>query len=97
MDHPFWRSQFLLQDPQDLARIRDTSIQEVWIDTSKGQDVAPSTHAITREQADAAIDTAFSHLAEMPTFQAPPEALQPSRRNAPTSMAEELARAAQIC
>lgn len=29
MDHPFWRSQFLLQDPQDLARIRDTSIQEV--------------------------------------------------------------------
>ena len=97
MDHPFWRSQFLLQDPQDLARIRDTSIQEVWIDTSKGQDVAPSTHAITREQADAAIDTAFSHLAEMPTFQAPPEALQPSRRNAPTSMAEELAHAAQIC
>ena len=29
MEHPFWRSQFLLQDPQDLARIRDTSIQEV--------------------------------------------------------------------
>ena len=97
MDHPFWRSKFLLQDPEDLLRIRKTSIQEVWIDTSKGGDVAASAISITREEADAAIDTAFSSLAEMPTFVAPPEALQPSNHNAPTSMAEELISAAKIC
>ncbi|WP_027996686.1 HD-GYP domain-containing protein [Simplicispira psychrophila] len=97
MDHPFWRSKFLLQDSQDLVRIRKTSIQEVWIDTAKGRDVAPSTVAITREQADAAIDNAFSQLADMPTFQAPPEALQPQPDQPPTSMQEELVRAAEIC
>ena len=35
-DHPFWRSAFLLEDPEDLRDILSTSIKEVWIDTSKG-------------------------------------------------------------
>ena len=96
MEHPFWRSQFLLQDPQDLARIRQTSIQEVWIDTCKGRDVAATVAATTREEADAAIETAFSSLADMPIFQAPPEALalQPQQ---PTNMEQELVQAAEIC
>ncbi len=100
MEHPFWRSKFLLQDAEDLVRIRETSIQEVWIDTSKGQDVAPSAHATTREQADADIDTTLSVLANMPTFQAPPDALELQQPLAPlcsTSMQEELAQAANIC
>jgi putative nucleotidyltransferase with HDIG domain len=97
MEHPFWRSKFLLQDPEDLVRIRATSIQEVWIDTTKGQDVAPSTHATTREEADAAIDTAFGQLANMPTFVAPPEALQASSIQSTATMAEEVTKAAQIC
>ena len=96
MEHPFWRSQFLLQDPQDLVRIRQTSIQEVWIDTSKGRDVAATVVATTREEADAAIETAFSSLADMPTFQAPSEALaQPPQL--PTNMEQELVQAAEIC
>lgn len=36
MDHPFWKAKFLLTQPQDLARILGTSIQECWIDTAKG-------------------------------------------------------------
>jgi hypothetical protein len=40
MDHPFWRAKFLLKDPKDLARIQATAIQEIWIDTDKGLDVA---------------------------------------------------------
>ena len=40
MDHPFWRAKFVLKDPKDLARIQSTAIDEVWIDTSKGLDVA---------------------------------------------------------
>ncbi|WP_338524459.1 HD-GYP domain-containing protein [Pseudomonas batumici] len=39
MDHPFWRSHFLLDDPQDLEKIRSCGIAALWIDTSKGLDV----------------------------------------------------------
>ncbi|MFM2067643.1 MAG: hypothetical protein RLZZ584_2552 [Pseudomonadota bacterium] len=40
MDHPFWRTRFVLRDPADLERIRGCSIREAWIDTGKGLDVA---------------------------------------------------------
>lgn len=40
LEHPFWRSGFVLEDPQDLASLRQTTIREVWIDTAKGLDVA---------------------------------------------------------
>ena len=39
MDHPFWNTKFLLQDPTDLERVRGSAIRQVWIDTSKGLDV----------------------------------------------------------
>ena len=38
MDHPFWKSGFLLQDPHDLERLQASSVTEIWIDTSKGLD-----------------------------------------------------------
>ncbi|MBP6599244.1 MAG: HD-GYP domain-containing protein [Giesbergeria sp.] len=99
MEHPFWRSQFLLQDPQDLLRIRQTSIQEVWIDTGKGRDVAASVVATTREEADAAIETTFSALAEMPSYTAPTPAVQQlhTRTGRVNAMEEELIEAAEIC
>ncbi len=40
LDHPFWRNQFLLDDPADIRRLLDSGIAEVWIDTAKGLDVA---------------------------------------------------------
>ncbi|MDR1848491.1 MAG: HD-GYP domain-containing protein, partial [Zoogloeaceae bacterium] len=40
MNHPFWRSQFLLSDPEDLRRMQNSSLREVWIDTERGLDVA---------------------------------------------------------
>ena len=100
MEHPFWRSQFLLKDANDLARIHKTSISEVWIDTSKGLDVAPHVQALTREAVDAAIETTFSQLADLPDFEVPPESFKPPtvrRSPSTTSMDEEVARAAQIC
>lgn len=39
MDHPFWRSKFLLEDAQDIERLRASSVREVWIDASRGLDV----------------------------------------------------------
>jgi len=42
LDHPFWRTQFVLSDPNDITLILESPITEVWIDISKGIDVAPS-------------------------------------------------------
>src|SRR5690606_34493355 len=40
MDHPFWKVRFLLKSERDLQRVRASGIREVWIDLSKGCDVA---------------------------------------------------------
>lgn len=39
MEHPFWRSSFLLDNTDDLKTLLSTGIKEAWIDTSKGLDV----------------------------------------------------------
>lgn len=38
-DHPFWRSGFLLTSDRDVAKIRDSGVDAVVIDTAKGVDV----------------------------------------------------------
>ena len=38
LDHPFWRTKFILDDPADLDKLRASSVKEVWIDVS-GRDV----------------------------------------------------------
>ncbi len=38
MDHPFWRSRFLLRNDAELQRIISAGVQELWIDTAKGLD-----------------------------------------------------------
>ena len=50
MDHPFWRSKFLLEDPSDLARIHATDITELLIDLSRGRDVCFGSVTHMREQ-----------------------------------------------
>jgi putative nucleotidyltransferase with HDIG domain len=36
VDHPFWRSKFLLDDPADLERARSCDATHCWIDESRG-------------------------------------------------------------
>jgi putative nucleotidyltransferase with HDIG domain len=36
LDHPFWRTGFVLTDPKDLEAVRVSRIQEVWIDCARG-------------------------------------------------------------
>jgi hypothetical protein len=36
MEHPFWRSSFVITDPKDIDIIRASSIREVWIDSREG-------------------------------------------------------------
>ena len=45
LDHPFWRTKFVLTDPNDLVLVRESPISEVWIDISKGLDVEPGSAA----------------------------------------------------
>ena len=99
MDHPFWRAKFLLKDPKDLARIQATAIQEIWIDTDKGLDVAVGTASMSREEVDAQIETDFSLLSDLPpievTLPTPPP--PPKRNRQPADMQSELEMAAAIC
>ncbi|MDY0106750.1 MAG: HD-GYP domain-containing protein [Giesbergeria sp.] len=99
MEHPFWRTRFVLDDANDLARIRATSISEVWIDTSRGADVAAGTASLTREEVDARIDTDFSRLEDLPPLVVEPPAPPPlpASDRLPASMQSELRRAASIC
>jgi len=50
LEHPFWRTKFVLTDPKDISLIVESSIKEVWIDASKGLDVSD---AEVTEQAEA--------------------------------------------
>ena len=66
MEHPFWRTRFLLEDPKDLERIYSTAVQEVWIDVSRGKDVAAGKPALSPEEVEERIATDFSALDAMP-------------------------------
>lgn len=85
MEHPFWRSGFVLKDPKDLERILSSSIKEVWIDSSKGLDVAAGQTAVSEAQSDAQVEQELQAVA------------QAHRETAPVALDAELERAAQIC
>lgn len=92
MHHPFWRTGFLLQEPQDLARIRATGLREVWIDLARGQDVAqPTPHA------PAAAQGASARPVQPALADAKPGACGCALALHPASLQQEAARAAQIC
>ncbi|MBJ7312238.1 HD-GYP domain-containing protein [Rugamonas sp. CCM 8940] len=42
---PFWKKSFLIESGDELAKIREAHIGELWIDTSKGRDVPSADHA----------------------------------------------------
>lgn len=54
LDHPFWRTKFVLTDPNDLLLIAESPIKEVWIDISKGGDVDTAAGEIMTEVVSAA-------------------------------------------
>ncbi len=53
LDHPFWRTKFVISDPKDISLILESSIREVWIDVSKGLDIPAGlsqTVSVTAEE-----------------------------------------------
>lgn len=85
MDHPFWKSKFLLNSPQDLQRIRASSIGELWIDVSKGLDVEAGAVVSTEAEAQKEVEATL-----MAAVQSRSTALS-------ASMDAELERAAKLC
>jgi len=83
MDHPFWRTKFVLEDPEDLRQIQTCGIKDLWIDVQKGLDVAVVGQ--TKQESEARIDATLVQIAT-------PKEVPPK-----VSMAEEVARATKIC
>lgn len=63
MEHPFWRSGFVVTDERDIERIRDSRITEVWIDASRGLDIEPDRAAQSEHESEARIDAEFEAIA----------------------------------
>ena len=89
MDHPFWRTKFVIKDAGDIRLIIDSGIKEVWIDVEKGIDVSGSSES--RQQFAAGADAALTN--EAAATGTPRQAPPPKR----VAMAEEVKRAARIC
>ncbi len=90
MDHPFWRTGFVLKDLADLDLILASAIKEVWIDCGKGLDVAKGETVISEMHEDEPLVTAPP----------PPDLIAGNlvpRDTAPVSAAAEVERAARIC
>jgi putative nucleotidyltransferase with HDIG domain len=82
LDHPFWRTKFVLQDPDDLRKLLASGVKEVVIDVIKGRDVDARPAAAVAPAA-----------AAVPA--APPPAA-PRTAEPRVSMADEMQRATAI-
>lgn len=85
MEHPFWRTAFVLTDATDIEAILASSIKEVWIDCEKGLDVAAGETAVSEAESEAQVEAELKLVADG------------QRQLAPVSAAAEIERATKIC
>lgn len=93
LDHPFWKTSFVIKGDEEIRKLLDSPVREVWIDAAKGLDVAEF------------IDTAPAPLAEpepAPARPAEPQVERISLQLAPeppqpVALTDEVARAARLC
>ena len=90
IDHPFWRSKFVVRDPADVAKLQDSAVAEVWIDPALGLDVAESADAQPALRAAAAPGAAARK-------DSLPAAAAPAMPTPTRSINDELHEAAAIC
>ena len=69
MEHPFWKAKFLLEGDKDLQRIRDSGIDEVWIDVSKGLDLPAGRAAQSEAEVAAQVEESLLAVATTPVVQ----------------------------
>ena len=85
INHPFWRTKFVIADDATLAKVLESGVAECWIDNAKGLDIAPEREDLPQPQSAPAAAPAAP----------PPAAAKPARKR--TSMDEELHQAAAVC
>ncbi len=92
IDHPFWKTRFLLDSAADLQRLLDSGVDACWIDPGLGLDVAAPLSDVPALPANPPVPPAAAVAREPATPPAP-------RPGAPASrpMAAELKEAAAIC
>ena len=112
LDHPFWKTRFVLTDPSDIQSLLSSPVKSCWIDTSKGLDVAPampvSSGAATAPVVPV-VPAAVTQVAAAPSVPAlpalpasvAPSAPAPSPAPAPrpprVALAEEMHQATLLC
>ena len=83
MDSPFWRSAFVLSEPKQISALQSSKIREVWIDVEREADLPDQVAPRTVQGVHASALEQVAVLEQRPL--------------APVAIADELARAAQIC
>ena len=69
MEHPFWKAKFVVDNDKDLQRIRDSGIDEVWIDVSKGLDLPAGRSAQSEAEVAAQVEESLLAVATTPVVQ----------------------------
>jgi HD-GYP domain-containing protein (c-di-GMP phosphodiesterase class II) len=97
MDHPFWKTRFIIREADQLEKLHGSAIAEVWIDSSKGLDVVEVTAALpTPQLAPAPVPAMASAPLPARSAERPKAASTPVP--APSkSFAEEMRTATAVC
>lgn len=107
LDHPFWKTRFVLKDPADLQRLIESPVRDCWIDAARGLDVDASEPAASAPgPAPAPASRPSPSSAVWPSAAAPLHATSrapagpaadPAPRPVQVAMAEELREASRLC
>ncbi|MBQ0958249.1 HD-GYP domain-containing protein [Ideonella sp. 4Y11] len=100
IDHPFWKTKFVIRDREDLAKLQNSAITEVWIDPDKGLDVAEPGDDRPAPRRVASV-APVSAVAPVTARSAPAAAAHPGAAETPLppasrSLREELTQAAAL-
>jgi HD-GYP domain-containing protein (c-di-GMP phosphodiesterase class II) len=91
LDHPFWRSRFVVEEAGDLESVRRSAVKELWIDVSKGLDLEEQTPASD------VVDTGDAVNDEARVLDMLERDREVVRSREPATMANEMGRAAEVC
>ncbi len=97
MNHPFWRTRFVLESESDLKRLHECGVKECWIDVALGVDVVEVVHSAAQAARPVEADPANDSRPEVDERAAAPRASTGPSPAPATAFGEELKEAAAIC
>jgi HD-GYP domain-containing protein (c-di-GMP phosphodiesterase class II) len=93
LDHPFWKTSFVIRGDEHIRKLLDSPVREVWIDVAKGIDVAEFS-----ETAPAPLEAPEPAPGEPAAPQVERISLDlASEPPRPVALTDEVARAARLC